>query len=276
MNLLAVLPKNYFSFFTGFMAHIPLPQPLRGILNRWFVNKYSINMSEAEKSIDDYSCIGALFVRNLKPDARPLGNEPIAPVDGTLRSVKKIDKDLLEQIKDKNYSLKKLLGDEKDADLFHEGVISNFYLAPHNYHQIHSPVSGIIKKRVHIPGALWPVNDWSLNTINELFSVNERIVVYIETPNGLVAVIMVGATNVGRIKLTFEDFETNKAPWQSKSITVNQFSEMVPIAAGGKLGVFELGSTVIVLFSKEYAQNIPSSDRMIGKEVQLGTSYFAS
>ena len=48
------------------------------------------------------------------------------------------------------------------------------------------------------------------------------------------------------------------------------------ISAGGKIGVFELGSTVIVLFSKEYAQNIPSSDRMIGKEVQLGTSYFAS
>ena len=72
-------------------------------------------------------------------------------------------------------------------------------------------MAGNIVRSVHIPGKLWPVNDWSLANVNELFSINERVVTYIESPQGLVAVVMIGATNVGKISVVYDSFISNTA-----------------------------------------------------------------
>jgi phosphatidylserine decarboxylase len=272
--LLTVLPKNYLSFITGFFAHIPLPYPFNRYLNLWFVKRYKINMSEAEHTIDEYNSIGALFTRNLKVGSRQIGEQPISPVDGTVRTISKINSDHLEQIKGKDYSLATLLADETEASNFIDGTIANFYLAPHNYHQIHAPYSGRVTKRVHIPGTLWPVNDWSLHSIENLFSINERVVIYFSTPKGKVAVILVGATNVGCISLSFDSLITNQRPWELKKVDTMLFDQTnsCTMKAGDKLGTFHLGSTVIVLFDKNYSiENLYPLD-WIGKEVQFGQS----
>lgn len=275
--LLTILPKNYFSFFTGFFAHIPLPAPLCTILNRWFVGKYGIIMEEAERTIDQYPSIGALFTRNLKEGLRPIGEPPVAPVDGTMRSLETITADTLEQVKGKTYSLTELLGDAAAAAQFQGGCLANFYLAPHNYHHIHTPVTGAVIKRVHIPGALWPVNDWSLHSITKLFAINERIVIYLATEHGTVALVLVGATNVGSMSLTFESLRTNQQPWAAKRIDERVFDDQnrPQLTVGERIGTFHLGSTVLVLFDKAAAAYGMYPATWVGREVRYGQSHQA-
>jgi phosphatidylserine decarboxylase len=91
------------------------------------------------------------------------------------------------------------------------------------------------------------VNDWALRSVDELFAVNERVVTFIESPQGLVAVVMVGATNVGRISLSYMDLETNVRPWDKKQISAIAHQPPVAVKCGEKLGTFKMGSSVIVI-----------------------------
>jgi hypothetical protein len=102
-------------------------------------------------------------------------------------------------------------GDPELAQRFTNGAFFNLYLSPQDYHHVHTPVGGKIVRSVHIPGMLWPVNDWSLANVNQLFSINERVVTYIECALGLVAVVMIGATNVGKISVVYDTFISNAA-----------------------------------------------------------------
>ena len=78
------------------------------------------------------------------------------------------------------------------------------------YHRVHSPVDGLIRAWRYVPGRLFPVNSLAVRHVESLFAVNERVSILIDTPKfGAVAVIMVGATNVGRMCLSFADLVTN-------------------------------------------------------------------
>ena len=279
-NLLRLLPKNYLSFFTGMFAHIPLPRPINTWLNAWFVQRYGLNMTEATKAISDYPSIGALFTRDLRPACRPIGLEPCSPVDGTLRSGGRLGIDgLIEQIKGRNYTTTELLGDALEARRFADGHFLNLYLSPKDYHHIHAPISGSIRKRVHIPGTLWPVNNWSLSNIPELFIVNERVVAYFTTAAGDVAVVFVGATNVGKISLTFDTLITNIQPWKKEEVSIKVFpndgaSERPHFNAGERIGTFHLGSTVILLFENSFISQLRKDINIIPREVKFGETLF--
>ena len=55
-----------------------------------------------------------------------------------------------------------------------------------------------------VPGALLPVNVPAVAHVPDLFARNERLVCYVDGPLGRVAVIAVGAYNVGRISAAFD------------------------------------------------------------------------
>ena len=101
-------------------------------------------------------------------------------------------------------------------------------------------------RSTHIPGRLWPVNDWSLSTIDDLFSVNERVVTYLKTRFGVIAVVMVGATNVGKMSVTYDSFVTNVPPRERETRTRN-YGNPVALNVGDRLGTFHMGSSVVVL-----------------------------
>ncbi len=265
-SLLYLLPKNLISLILGWLANIPLPTPLAEFTTSLFAKAYKIDLTEAiEKR---FECIGKLFVRDLHPSSRPIGAEPVSPVDGTLRYYGPIMDGKLEQIKGQLYSVRDFLGSSECAEKFDNGYYFNFYLSPPDYHQIHSPVSGEISKVIHIPGKLWPVNDWSINSIPNLFCVNERVVNMIETASGLAAVVMVGATNVGSIRLAFApDFRSNR-PFAYRTPKELKLSR-IKITAGEKLGTFMLGSSVVVLFEKPPGK---PSGLTIGSKVKVGVS----
>lgn len=246
MWLLYIVPKNLLSFLVGWIVRLKLPFGWGAWSVKWFIRYYQINMNEAESS--DYLSIGQLFTRKLKEGARPLDSSfYVHPADAKITNCGVIEKNILFQAKGKQYQTSDLL---KDSSRSREGwSYLTYYLCPTDYHRVHSPVSGEILECTYIPGRLWPVNPWSVNHISQLFSVNERVVIKIKTEKGIVFAAMVGATNVGRISLGFEpSIVTNTQLFKKEKLC--SYNPPQPIVKGSELGVFHMGSTVIVIAEK--------------------------
>jgi phosphatidylserine decarboxylase len=242
---LRYVPKNRVSRLIGRLVHVPLPRPVARGLVRWFARTYQIDVDAAGKPLHDYPSIGHFFTRDLAEGLRPVEGDFVSPVDGTLRGFGVITDGRIEQVKGKTYTLSRFLSDEPNAARYQNGAFFNLYLSPQDYHHVHSPVGGRIVRSVHIPGKLWPVNDWSLENIDELFSINERVVTYVDCNLGLVAVVMIGATNVGKISVTYDSFISNSAG--TDRIVARDYPHPKPIDPGERLGTFHMGSSVVIL-----------------------------
>ena len=266
---LRYVPKNRLSRTAGRLVHARLPRPIARRLVRWFARTYQIDVGAASLPIEEYPSIGHFFIRDLREGLRPIEGDFVSPVDGVLRNYGPVTDGRLEQIKGKTYTVGSFLGDREYAARFENGAFFNLYLSPQDYHHVHSPVSGTIVRSVHIPGMLWPVNDWSLENIDELFSVNERVVTYIQSSYGLVAVVMIGATNVGKMSVVYDTFISNAATVME---TVSRdYDPGKPIQAGDRLGTFHMGSSVVMLFEPGRVD----LDRVrlhAGKKVQYGAA----
>jgi phosphatidylserine decarboxylase len=95
------------------------------------------------------------------------------------------------------------------------------------------------------------VNGLAIRHVDNLFAVNERVSILIDSPEfGPVAVIMVGAANVGRMSLAFADLVTNSG----LPGALTQPPAPIPIARGQELGAFNLGSTVVLLVADPLLQ----------------------
>jgi phosphatidylserine decarboxylase len=254
VRITRLLPLSYLSWFLGMLANLPLPQPLARWTIQLFARAYGIDVTTATEPLQNFRSIGEFFTRDIKPEERPRGVGFLCPVDGTLRQYcELVPGQPISQVKGREYTLESLLGDDPFASRLSNSALWNLYLSPADAHHIFAPAEGKIVRTVHIPGKLWPVNDWALHSVDGLFAVNERIVTFIETERGLVAVVMIGATNVGRIALRYMQLETNLRPWQARGVRRFEHSEIV-VDAGDKIGTFKMGSSVIVI-----AENYRSS-----------------
>ena len=242
------LPKNHLSYIVGKLVHIQFPRFIWTPIIRIFAKAYNINLEEAEKPVDQYPSLGEFFIRRLKSGRRPVGQTwALHPADSVITQAAIIKDGNLIQAKGKTYKATDFVHDPKALEIYNEGQFLTYYLCPTDYHRVHSPVTGTIQKVVHIPGALWPVNSWSTENIHEMFSINERVVVEIKTDRGVVSVVFVAATNVGDIALSFDP-----------EIRGNQFSVFkpltktynTPIQKGDELGMFRMGSTIVMLYQK--------------------------
>ena len=266
--LLYFIPKNLLSFFVGKFVAIKLPAPLGYWSVQWFASRYNLNMDEAEHSLATYETIAQLFTRRLKPGIRPIGQGFVHPVDGQLTRIAPILGGELIQAKGKTYSIKEFLDNDPRIKNLEGGHCLTYYLCPTDYHRVHAPVSAKITDCKHIPGRLWPVNPWSVENITQLFSVNERLIIWLQTEHGPIAYVMVGATNVGKMSLTFDsELVTNNSHWRQK--VHKEYSPPVTVEKGYELGVFNMGSTVIILTPKNYFSSVPKG---AGKFIKLGQS----
>ncbi len=265
---LRYVPKNHLSRAVGRLVHTRLPQPIARRLVRWFANAYEIDVDAADLELHHYPSIGHFFTRDLREGLRPIESDFVSPVDGTLRNFGVIKDGRLEQVKEKTYTVASFLGDESYARRYDNGVFFNLYLSPQDYHHVHSPVGGRIIRSVHIPGKLWPVNDWSIANVEELFSVNERVVTYIDCDLGLVAVVMIGATNVGKISVVYDSFISNA---KADKTVARDYSPPIAIAAGSRLGTFHMGSSVVVLIEPGRV-DVARVRLEAGKKVQYGAA----
>ena len=245
---LRLVPRNALSRLTGAVLRGPLPRPVHRGAIHWFCRHYGVEVEEAEKPLSDYPTFNAFFTRALKPGARPVaeGDVLVSPCDGTLGASGVVSSARAVQAKGRLYSTERLLGDASLAARFEGGTFVTIYLAPFNYHRVHAPVSGAIREARHLPGTLWPVNPPAVERIEDLFAINERLVTVLETEFGWVAVVMVGATCVGRIRMRYDDLLTNSGRSHGHRV----YDPPLPIEKGAELGAFEMGSTVLLFLEK--------------------------
>lgn len=249
LTALRLLPKNVVSRAVGALAEIPLPEVARGPINTSFAKIAGVDIDEAERGPEAYRSVNAFFTRRLKEGARSVPKrqdaELISPADGKLSTYGKITHETLVQAKGRHYRLVDLLDSGRDAEAFRDGHWATIYLSPRDYHRVHSPANGRATKVSYIPGHLFPVNPLAVANVEQLFAVNERLVTLIEQPAlGNVGVVMVGATCVGKMTLAFHDLTTNGRFRRREEIDLGEGIEM---QAGSELGMFNLGSTVVLL-----------------------------
>lgn len=249
LGALGLLPKNALSRAMGHLAYQRLPQPISGASVRAFARAYDINVDEAEHPIGHYRSVGEFFTRRLRPGARPVDVSPdtaVSPADGAFANGGRIEGGALIQAKGRHYTAGALLGDEEMGARFDGGHWATVYLSPRDYHRVHHPVEGRIVGARYIPGRLWPVNRQAVQGIDQLFCINERVITYVESPMGLVATVMVGATNVGHISVAYDD-EIHSNQKKGEGFT-RRYDPSPEVVRGAELGTFHLGSTAVVLF----------------------------
>ena len=258
---------HYLSWFIGKIAPLEHPSFLAKIAVKIFAKLVGADLSEASKPIAEYASVQKFFTRSLKDGVRPIAEGLVSPVDGTLRTCGSVNSEEFAYIKGRKYDLDNLLGAPGAGKDFTSAKYFNLYLSPKDYHHIHSPCNGKITKIDHIPGSLWPVNDWSMRNVDGLLFSNERLVFYIDSEFGKVALVMVAATNVGQIKTPFNEFTANLKPWSNdREVRTLNCNYPIAIAKGELMGSFLLGSSVLLLVP----ESLSISDKLLnGREVSV-------
>ncbi len=241
----------------------------------FMIRRHSVNVDEAlhpdytDRSI--HPNINSFFVRALKPGARPIaaGEEQIcSPADGTVSQIGVINDDKIFQAKGHSFSLVELLGGSSErAEVFRNGHFATIYLSPSDYHRVHIPYTGTLKEMVHIPGNLLSVAPFLIDNVPDLFARNERVASLFDTSIGPMAVVLVGAVNVGSIETVWAGTVTPPRGIRVTSTTYREADAMT-LNKGDEMGRFNMGSTVIILFAPdklEWSASIASDDK-----VQMG------
>jgi phosphatidylserine decarboxylase len=216
---------------------------------RYFARRYQVDLHEAEGAIEDYPTFAQFFTRRLKPGTRSVdvGEDVIAsPVDAHVSQAGQVQAGQCLQAKGIQFPVDKLLGDARRALDFEGGSFATLYLSPRDYHRFHAPLRGEITGFSYLPGAFWPVNAASVSSVDALFAINERLVTYLQTPAGKLAYVAVGATCVARIHAAYDSIVTHSGQGPKQ----HSYPRPIAIDKGEEIGMFEMGSTIILLFEK--------------------------
>ena len=239
-------------------------------LVRGFLKLYPIDMTDAVQSDPlSFASFNEFFTRALKPGARTIAADPTAiacPVDGAISEAGKIDGERLLQAKGRCFTLTELLAAQPWAKSFEGGSFATIYLAPFNYHRVHMPLRGGLKDTVYVPGRLFSVNAITASHVPKLFARNERVLTLFDTAFGQVALIMVGALNVGSMATVWAGDITPAA----RRVMTRLPAPHVSLEKGEELGRFNMGSTVILLFQQDRARWL--GEVRAGAIVRLGQS----
>ena len=226
---------------------------LKDAFIRWFIKQYKVDMSEAEQEdYRAYESFNEFFTRRLKAGARSIPEDPniiVCPVDGFVSHLGRIKENQLLQAKGHQYTLQDLLVDDDMARQFVNGNFLTAYLSPKDYHRIHMPVTGRLKKMIHVPGYLFSVNPYTVTQVPRLFARNERVVCFFETECGPMTLILVGAVIVASIATIWHGIVT--PPTTSAIQQWDYGDQNIVLNRGDEMGRFLLGSTAIVLFGPE-------------------------
>lgn len=247
-----LIPKQALTALAGSFARAALGGTTTSVI-RWFVRRYSVNMAEAANpDIASYATFNDFFTRALKTGARRLEKAPwLCPVDGAISQLGKIQRDQIFQAKGHSYSTTALVGGDRAlAAQFENGHFATIYLSPRDYHRIHMPCDGVLRRMIYVPGDLFSVNPTTARGVPGLFARNERVVCEFDTPHGAMVLVLVGATIVGSMATVWHGVVN---PPRTGTLWEKRYGDQggeaaVTLRQGDEMGRFLLGSTVVMLF----------------------------
>jgi phosphatidylserine decarboxylase len=243
-----LLPKQALTRLAGALAAAEGGAATQGAI-AWFVRRYGVEMAEAaEPNIARYKTFNDFFTRALRPGARPLAPADwVCPVDGAISQFGAIGGGRIFQAKGHDYSATALVGgDATLAAPFDNGHFATLYLSPRDYHRIHMPVAGRLRRMIHVPGELFSVNPATARGVPGLFARNERVVCVFDGERGPWVLVLVGATIVGSMATVWHGVVNSQRPGELREWRYDDAP--VELAQGDEMGRFLLGSTVVLLF----------------------------
>lgn len=255
VSLLSLTPRKRGARTMGWLARTKASR----MMVRWFVRVYKVDMSEASGTLRDYPTLEHLFTRTLKPGLRPIDPDPLAcvsPVDGKAAYVGRTIEGRVEVAPDRWLDVSKLVGEPLSGE--QDAVV--LYLSPKDYHRVHVPREGRVARWRYVPGTLWPVFPAAVRRVKGLFEKNERVSVRVDTDYGPLHVVLVGAFGVGRITLSFADIVTNTGGRATETAP----SPQPALERGAELGIFHLGSTVVLIAPPgKWLWSVKTGDRVL-------------
>jgi len=251
--------RRKLSSTAGWAADLRIPQFLRNLVYRGFARCAGANLDEARGPLTIYPSLSAFFVRSLVEGARTITDDPAhiaCPVDGRVQHIGRVTHGSTLQAKGRSYTVADMLGGTaSEVDL--EGCAAfTLYLGPRDYHRVHAPEAGRLVSVDYLPGDRFSVNP-NVLAKRRVLDINERCVLRFESERGPYVLVMVGALNVGRIRVTGVEPDHGGALAKPREV-----------ARGEELARFELGSTVVLFLPFEGLQ--PSPSLAPGAVVRLG------
>ncbi|MCV6627945.1 MAG: archaetidylserine decarboxylase [Cellvibrionaceae bacterium] len=251
-----LVPQHLLSRLLGKLANSQT-EWIKNPFTRWFVERFDIDMSEAEQEDPlAYTSFNEFFTRPLKDGARPIDSHPggvVCPADGAISQLGNIQHGRIFQAKGQSFSSIELLGGDNElAAEFNDGLFATIYLSPRDYHRVHMPLAGKLRRMVHIPGDLFSVNETTADNVPRLFARNERVACIFDTEAGPMALVLVGAMVVASIETVWAG---QIAPQLRQVVSTDYQNPQtdIELAKGEEMGRFKLGSTVVMLLPKDAA-----------------------
>jgi phosphatidylserine decarboxylase len=248
-QILRVLPRERVSRAAGWLADRPwsrapwMAKAVVGVYSR----AYDVSFEECAEQ-DGWTSFDHFFTRTLRDGARPVDADPrvvVSPADGRVESMGPVDDQSVFVVKGRPYRVEELVGDADEAARYRGGGGCVIYLSPRDYHRVHAPCDGTIARIRSMPGDYYPVNAIGLEHVPNLFARNRRVAIAIDTPKssglGRVTAVMVAAIVVGRITVTGVD---------ARDVPIGDHEPGTRVARGDEIGVFHLGSTVVLFVEK--------------------------
>jgi len=223
----AIMKRHVVSHMYGWFQNRPASRKkIRG-----FVFRLGIDPSEAQRPLDDFVSLNDFFTRRLKPECRPINQNPnvlVSPADGRVLAFPALANNAVLTVKNCRVTVGELLADFTEARRFERGPAVVVRLAPADYHRFHFPDSGTAPACFEAGRGLHSVHTIALSGGASSFLNHRMICLFDSCHFGKIALIEVGAMLVGRITQTFTPG---------------------PVSRGQEKGFFSFGgSTIIMLF----------------------------
>jgi len=244
------IPRQLTTQLIGWFSQIeqPLVRDVSIAIWRFFSG---LDLSEAKAT--QFRSMHDCFIRELKPGARPIDQDPavlVSPCDAIVGACGTIEGTRLYQIKGFPYTLEDLLGDAALVAAHRNGRYVTLRLTSGMYHRFHAPHGCRVDQVTYISGDTWNVNPIALKRVEKLFCKNERAVLCttLTASSHRVTLVPVAAVLVASIRLHFLDVLLSL-----KYRGPNVLPCDAVFAKGQEMGWFQHGSTIIVFAPEGFA-----------------------
>jgi phosphatidylserine decarboxylase len=197
----------------GMINFLNTTESAKGI--KGFFSNPSYHIEDYYVAPSGWLTFNQFFARQVRPGKRPVDglrddSVIVSPADSVFQGHWAIKGDSKITTKGLTWSVIELLDGSPYQDKFNGGVFTHSFLNVNDYHRYHVPVGGVVKEVRKIPGKVTmdviKKPDGSLGIVDGTgyqFT-QDRGLIVIDSPLGLVAVLPIGMAQVSSVTLTAE------------------------------------------------------------------------